>query len=69
MSASQIPLVSRVLFWILGTALFLTISLLPNLLLAWFYTGGRVHAIVVPITAAIGALIWVTSKFSPGTAG
>jgi len=55
---------SRILFWVLGLALFLTLALLPNLLLTWFYTGGVVHAIVVPTAMVILALIWGTSRLT-----
>jgi len=48
---------ARIVFWVLGGALFLSISLLPILLLAWFYTGGTVHLIVAPTVAvAVGLL-------------
>ena len=67
MSQSNGPsLASRIAFWVLGSALFLSIALLPNLLLTWFYTGVRVHSIVVPLVAVIVALIWGTSFLTPG---
>lgn len=48
---------ARIVFWVLGGAFFLSISLLPNLLLAWFYTGGTTHLIVVPTVAvALGLM-------------
>ena len=48
---------TRIVFWVLGGALFLSIALLPTLLLAWFYTGGPAHLIVVPTAAvAVGLL-------------
>ncbi len=48
---------TRIVFWIIGGAFFLSIALLPTLLLAWFYTGGTAHLIVVPTAAvALGLL-------------
>ena len=48
---------TRIVFWVLGGAFFLSIALLPTLLLAWFYTGGTAHLIVVPTAAvALGLL-------------
>ena len=55
--------VGRIIFWILGGALFLTIALLPNLLLAWFYTGGTAHMIVVSIAAVAIGLLWGSQAF------
>ena len=70
MSQSNGPsLVSRVVFGLLGSALFLSVALLPNLRLTWFYTGGRVHSIVVPLVAVIVALMWGTSFLTPGDSG
>lgn len=45
---------TRIVFWVLGGAFFLSIALLPNLLLAWFYTGGPAH--LYSISAAAVAL-------------
>ncbi len=55
--------VGRIIFWILGGALFLTIALLPNLLLAWFYTGGTAHMIVVSTAAVAIGLLWGSQAF------
>jgi hypothetical protein len=52
----------RIVFWLLGAALFVAIALMPNLLMAWFYTGGRVHAIVLPTIVVLIALLWGSSK-------
>jgi hypothetical protein len=54
--------IERILFWLVGAALFLAVAILPNLLLAWFYTGGRVHAIVIPTCAVLCALMWGSSR-------
>ena len=55
--------VGRIIFWIFGGALFLTIALLPNLLMAWFYTGGTAHMIVVPTAAVAIGLLWGSQAF------
>lgn len=66
MTQSNSPsLVHRIIFWLLGSALFLSIALLPNLFLAWFYTGGEVHRMLVPLVAVILALIWGSSFLIP----
>ena len=56
---------SRISVWVLGVALFLAVGFLPNLLLAWFYTGGQVHRVVAPTVAVILALFWGMSRFAP----
>ena len=56
--------IASAVLWFFGTALFLAISLLPNVLLARFYTGGRVHAIVLPTVAVLVLLLWVTTTFA-----
>ena len=62
----QSSLATRVVFWVLGGALFLTISLLPNLLLAWFNTGGTTHLIVIPTAAVLAGLMWGSSLLGKG---
>ena len=56
---------SRIILWVLGLALFLAVGFLPNLLLAWFYTGGRVHLVVAPTVAMILALFWGMARLTP----
>ena len=66
MTQSNSPsMVHRIVFWLLGGALFISVALLPNLLLAWFYTGGEVHRMVVPLVAVIMALMWGSSFLIP----
>ena len=60
-------MIDRLVFWVFGTALFLTIALLPNLLLAWFYTGGRAHTIVIPTSVALFLVLWGSSKLFPAS--
>ena len=62
--STQTNWLHRITFWVLGTALFLAISLLPNLLLAWFYTGGRVHSIVVPTVIILTGIMWASSRLT-----
>ena len=58
-------LVSRIVFWLLGAALFVSIAILPNYLLTKFYTGGQAHSTVVPLVAVILGLMWGSSFLSP----
>ncbi len=60
---------SRIVFWLLGMTLFVSIALLPNYFLTKFYTGGQVHAIVVPLVAVILGLIWGSSFLTPQGSG
>jgi len=70
MTQSNPPsLVNRIVFWLVGSALFLSIAILPNLLLTWFYTGGRTHAIVVLTVAVLLALLWGSSFLMPSDSG
>jgi len=57
--------VSRIAFMVLGSALFLSIAVLPNYMLTRFYTGGQVHATVVALVAVLFALIWGSSFLMP----
>ena len=48
---------TRIVFWVLGGAFFLSIALLPNLLLAWFYTAGPAHLYAISAAGvALGLL-------------
>lgn len=58
-------LMSRIVFWVLGSALFLSIAVLPNFMLTRFYTGGQVHTTVVALVAVLFALIWGSSFLMP----
>ncbi len=55
-------MIQKLLFWVLGTALFLTIALLPNLLLAWFYTRGLAHTIVIITSLVLLLVFWASSR-------
>ena len=67
MTESQSPnWAIRVVSWVLLSALFLAVGLLPNLLLAWFYfTASTTHSVVVPTVAVLLALIWGTARLAP----
>ena len=57
--------IDTIVFWLLGGALFFTIALLPNILLAVFYGPVAVHIIVVTACSFILLLLWVASVFRP----
>lgn len=60
-------IVGRIAFWIIGLAYCLCISILPAVLLGWwFYTGGVVHARVVPVVAVLFVLLWLVSMLTGG---
>lgn len=67
--SSPPTLMSRMVFWLLGAVLFVSIAILPNLLLTWFYTGGKVHSIVVPLVAVLVGLMWGSSFLTPQGSG
>ena len=59
-------MVGQLVFWVVGTALFLTIALLPNVLLAWwFYNGGQTHTVVVPTVVLLFVVLWGSSRLLP----
>ena len=66
MPSNSPTLVSRIVVWLLGSALYLTIAILPNYLLTKFYTGGQVHTIVVSLVVVILGLMWGSSFLIPG---
>ena len=63
MTLDQRRLFDRVVLWVLGTALFLSISLLPNVLFSRYLVAGTVHMIVLPTCAVVLLLLWVASRF------
>ena len=71
MTQSNPPsLASRIVLWVLGSALYFTLAILPNYLLTRFYTGGQVHTIVIALVAVILGLLWGSSFLMPrGSAG
>ena len=65
----QVDVLGRIMFWLVGGLLFLSISLLPGVLLGWWYwTGGRTHLVTVPIVAVLLGALWAVSTFRrPGS--
>lgn len=59
-------MVGKLVFWMVGTGFFLTIALLPNVLLAWwFYTGVQTHTVVVPMVISLFVVLWGSSRLLP----
>ena len=57
-------LIDTIIFWVLGSALFVVIALIPAVLLgAYFWEGPAVHYVVVPASIVIFLLLWVASIF------
>ena len=57
-------LIDSIIFWVLGSALFIVIALVPAVLLsAYFWDGLRVHYVVVPTSLVIVLLLWAASVF------
>ena len=56
-------LIHRVIFWVLGTALFLSIGLLPNVLYSRYLGGTTVHLITYPTVGVVILLLWIASKY------
>ena len=53
----------RVIFWVLGSALFLSIGLLPNVLYSRYLDGMTVHKYTYITVTVVFLLLWVASKF------
>ncbi len=56
-------LLDRISFWVLGSTLFLSIGLLPNVLYSRYLGDGEVHRYSYATVAVTLALLWVYSKF------
>jgi hypothetical protein len=61
--SKQSNLTDRVIFWVLGTALFLSIGLLPNVLYSRYLNGMTVHIYTYLTVAVIFLLLWIASKY------
>ena len=61
----QLSWIDTIVFWLLGSALFTTIALVPAVLLAFFYGGLFVHGVVITACAVILLLLWLGSIFRP----
>ena len=60
--ANQPSLVDRLIFWVLGSTLLLSIGLLPNVLFSRYMETGAVHRITYVTVAIVFALLWGVSK-------
>ena len=56
-------MVTRIIFWILGTALFYVVALVPNLEFAAFSTYTRAHLMFLGGCAIVFFLFWLFDKF------
>ena len=63
MTIDQRRVIDRTVLWVLGTTLFLSISLLPNVLFSRYLGASTVHFIVLPTCAVVFLLLWVASRF------
>ena len=61
--SNQRNLTDRVIFWVLGTALFLSIGLLPNVLYSRYLDGMTVHLYTYATVAVVFLLLWIASKY------
>ena len=61
----QLRWIDTIVLWLLGSALFITITFVPAVLLAVFYGGLFVHGVVLTACAVIFLLLWLTSIFRP----
>ena len=56
-------LIDTIVFWFLGSALFITIAFVPAVLLGVFYSGFFVHGVVLSVCCFIFLLLWLASKY------
>ena len=61
----QLGLAGRLLFWVLGTALFLSIAILPYYMYFQFAAEPTVRVTVAAITAVLFLLLWLATAFGP----
>jgi hypothetical protein len=60
----QPDIVGRIAFWLVGGLLYLSIALLPGVLMGWWYwNAGRTHLVTVPIIAVLCGALWAVSTF------
>lgn len=65
--ANQPSLVDRLIFWVLGGALLLSIGLLPNVLFSRYMETWAVHRITYATVAVVFLLLWGVSKLRANT--
>ncbi len=62
----QLGLTGRLLFWVLGTALFFAIALLPHAMGMWWYAAeSTIVKTVLGSTAVILLLLWLATVCGP----
>ena len=64
-NTQQPALAGRLLFWVLGTALFLSIAILPYYMHFQFTPESTVRITVATVTAVILLLLWLATAFGP----
>ena len=66
MTDTQQPgLAGRLLFWVLGTALFFAIAILPYYMYFEFATESTTRMTVAAVTAVVLLLLWLAATFGP----
>lgn len=66
MTDTQQPgLAGRLLFWVLGTALFLSIAILPYYMYFQFATESTTRMTVAAVTGVILLLVWLATAYGP----
>ena len=61
----QMGLAGRLLFWVLGTALFLCISILPYYMYFQFATESTTRMTVAGVIGVIFLLLWLATAYGP----
>lgn len=61
----QLRPAGRLLFWVLGTALFLTIAILPYYMYFQFATESTTRMTVAAVTGVILLLMWLGTAYGP----
>ena len=66
MTDTQQPgLAGRLLFWVLGTALFLSIAILPYYMYFRFAAESTTRMTVAAVTGVILLLLWLATAYGP----
>ena len=64
-NTQQSGLAGRLLFWVLGTALFLTIAILPYYMYFQFAAESTTRMTVAAVTGVILLLLWLATAYGP----
>ena len=62
---NQLGPAGRLLFWVLGTALFLSIAILPYYMYFQFATESTTRMTVAAVTGVILLLVWLGTAYGP----